>query len=113
MRWRRRQRTIVIVIPIGVHRLASLALLYGELKSLWVHLGGLCRLALRSLRLVSRIIVDLLNHMHLVAMVLVLLSAANAAASTSTASAEVARGEAARALPTTLDAAAGAAEDDQ
>ena len=51
--------------------------------------------------------------MHLVAMVLVLLFAANAAAGTSTASAEVARGEAARALPATLDAAAGAAEDEQ
>lgn len=51
--------------------------------------------------------------MHFVAMVLVLLSAANAAAGTSTASAEVARSEAARALPTALDAAAGAAEDEQ
>ena len=112
MRWCRRQRTIVIVIPIGVHRLASFALLYGELNGLWVHLGGFCWLALRSL-LVSRVIVDLLNHMHFVAMVLVLLSAANAATGTSTASAEVARGEAARALPTTLDAATGAAEDDQ
>ena len=78
-----------------------------------MQLGGLCWLAMRSFRLVSRVIVNLLDHMHFVAIVLVLLSAAFAAAGTSTASAEVARSETARALPAALDAAARTAEDEQ
>ena len=85
----------------------------GELNGLWVHLGGLRWPALRSLRLVGRVIVELLNHVHFVAMELVLVLAVLAAAPTPAAPAKVARREAARTLPAALDAAAGAAEDEQ